>query len=778
VVIENGMLDEIIVEHSSHEHVKGNIYLGVVTRVEPSIEAAFVDIGRKKFGFLPFKDVLPESYLQTGERKARTRIQDVMVRGQRLLVQVVKESRDAKGPSLTNAVTIPGRFLVLMVSSDSSGISRKIEDESERKKIKQLMSDLGVPASMGVIIRTAGVGRTKTELQKDIQALLKIWETIEQQFGDSNTKAPSLLYEGPNMVVRTVRDHFSNDMTEVVVDNKESFDALNEFMKLVMPRMRSRIKFHQDTKPLFSQHNIEQQIESIYHRRVELPSGGSIVIDVGEAMVSIDVNSGRTTGASALEETAIKTNLEAAEEVCRQLRLRDLGGLIVIDFIDMFQKKNKALLEKQVKLSCKRDRARVNLSRISRFGLLEMSRQRLAPPVKEGFFSDCQHCSGTGHVKTESSAALSVIRKIQEHLAVGNVKVLQVKTSTQVANYLLNNKMKSLLELKEKSGVDFLFESEQYLPFENFSFTVLERKKEEDKLIEQKSGLQRESRTEGEGSSEDSSEKRGRGRRPSTGRGRGRRPSSGGRERNTEEQQASPFIGPRPEGETSPEEKSTPRGRGRRPSTGRGRGRKPSSAGRQRKSEEDKATEEKASLFIGPRPEGETSSEEKSTSRSRGRRPSTGRGRGRRPSSGGRERNTDEGNTTEQQTSPFIGPRPEDENSPEEKSDPRSPSRRPSTGRGRGRRPGGRPGTRRPARSPRSNSRSSTGVEDSSGNTQLPGENNPSVRDSTSTTSPPPPKAVPDRESNEDRQPMENVSRLHEAVIKNRPPFDSGPNRK
>ena len=728
VVIENGMLDEIIVEHSSHEHVKGNIYLGVVTRVEPSIEAAFVDIGRKKFGFLPFKDVLPESYLQTGERKARTRIQDVMVRGQRLLVQVVKESRDAKGPSLTNAVTIPGRFLVLMVSSDSSGISRKIEDESERKKIKQLMSDLGVPASMGVIIRTAGVGRTKTELQKDIQALLKIWETIEQQFDDQTTKAPSLLYEGPDMVVRTVRDHFSNDMTEVLVDNQESFDALNEFMKLVMPRMRTRIKFYQDTKPLFSQYNIEEQIESIYNRRVELPSGGSIVIDVGEAMVSIDVNSGRTTGASALEETAIKTNLEAAEEITRQLRLRDLGGLIVIDFIDMFQKKNKALLEKQVKLSCKRDRARVNLSRISRFGLLEMSRQRLAPPVKEGFFSACEHCGGTGHVKTDSSAALSVIRKIQEHLAVGNVKVLQVKTSTQVANYLLNKKMKSLLELKEKSAVEILFESQEHLPYEDFSFSILERKKEEDRLIEQKSGMQGDSKLDGEG---------------------------------------------------TPQEKSDRRGRGRRPSTGRGRGRRPSSVTRERKPEEDRAKEQKASAFIGPRPEGEANLEDKSErGSSRGRRPSTGRGRGRRPSSASRERKTEEDKANEQKASIFIGPRPEGEGEKDNR------VRRPSSGRGRGRRPGGRPGARRPARSPRGRPRSSpqaregvsTETENKSNDAQSPRGN--ISKSSTDSTPSSPPKAKPEREPTEERQPMENVSRIHESVIKNRPPFDSGPNRK
>jgi len=621
VVIENGMLDEIIVEHSSHELVKGNIYLGVVTRVEPSIEAAFVDIGRKKYGFLPFKDVLPESYLQTGEKKARTRIQDVIIRGQKLLVQVVKESRDAKGPSLTNGVTIPGRFLVLMVSSDSSGISRKIEDESERKKIKQLMSDLGVPASMGVIIRTAGVGRTKTELQKDIQALLKIWETIEKQFGSPDTKAPSLLYEGPDMVVRTVRDHFSNDMTEVLVDDKESFDSLNEFMKMVMPRMRNRIKFYQDTKPIFSQHNIEEQIESIYNRRVELPSGGSIVIDVGEAMVSIDVNSGRTTGASALEETAIKTNLEAAEEITRQLRLRDLGGLIVIDFIDMFQKKNKALLEKQVKLSCKRDRARVNISRISRFGLLEMSRQRLAPPVKEGFFSACQHCGGTGHVKTDSSTALSVIRKIQEHLAVGNVKVLQVKVSTQVANYLLNKKMKSLVALEEKNGVDILFESQEHLSFENFSFTVLERKTEEDKVIGQESSMQKDSKPEGEGSSEEKGEKDNR-------------------------------------------------------------------------------------------------------------------------------------------------------------------VRRPSVGRGRGRRPGGRPGTRRPTRSTRkrpwSSSRTKEGAEkeNKSAAAESPRGNIFPGKDSMDSAPPPPPKAKPDGEPAEERQPMENVSRLHEMVIKNPPPYDPGPNRR
>ncbi len=577
---------------------------------------------------------------------------------------------------------------------------------------------------MGVIIRTAGVGRTKTELQKDIQALLKIWETIETQFKDPSTKAPSLLYEGPNMVVRTVRDHFSNDMTEVLVDNKESFDSLNEFMKLVMPRMRNRIKFYQDTKPLFSQYNLEEQIERIYNRRVELPSGGSIVIDVGEAMVSIDVNSGRTTGASALEETAIKTNLEAAEEITRQLRLRDLGGLIVIDFIDMFQKKNKALLEKQVKLSCKRDRARVNISRISRFGLLEMSRQRLAPPVKEGFYSDCKHCGGTGHVKTDSSAALSVIRRIQEHLSTGNVKVLQVKVSTEVGNYLLNKKIKSLLELKEKNGVEVLFESEQYLPFENFSFTVLERKKEEDKVIEQKSNIQRVSSSEGEETQEEKNERRSRGRRPSSGRGRNRRPSSGVRDRMEAE---SSLIGPKPEGVDSSEEKTENSPRARRPASGRGRGRRPSFTSWERKTEENKVSEQKPAVLIGPMPEGDGSSEDK------------------------RDNNR---------------------------------FRRPSSGRGRGRRPGGRPGSRRTSRPPRNRTgdlpRAGERVspENKSDGAGSSGSNPSPAKDSNLPPSSSPPKTGSERESNEDRQPMENVSRLHEVVIKNPFPFDPDPNRK
>ncbi|MCH7622730.1 MAG: Rne/Rng family ribonuclease, partial [Nitrospinae bacterium] len=477
VVLEDGKVEELIVEHASHEQIKGNIYLGTINRVEPSIEAAFLDFGGKKFGFLPFKDVRRDSYLQTGEKKARTRIQDVLIRGQKLLVQVVKEGRDTKGPSLTNWISLPGRFLVLMVGQEASAISRKIEDESERKKLRDIIADFNLPENMGIIIRTAGLGRTKPELQKDLQMLLNIWEKLDSDLQNEDIQAPALLYSEPDMVVRTVRDHFTADTSEIIVDEKESYKVLQGFFKMVMPRLIRRVKFHKETKPIFSQYNVEAQIESIYDRTVKLPSGGSIVIDIGEAMVSIDVNSGKTTGASQLEETAVKTNLEAATEVGRQLRLRDLGGLIVIDFIDMYQKKNKALVERQLKLICKKDKARINLSRISKFGLMEMSRQRMSPPVKEGVFESCQICKGTGHVKSVGNIVLGMLRKIQEIIARDNVRLLAVEVSPEVGDYMLTHKLRYLLDLQEKHHFIIDFVSKPGLAHEDFSYNVLERKK-------------------------------------------------------------------------------------------------------------------------------------------------------------------------------------------------------------------------------------------------------------------------------------------------------------
>ena len=358
VILEDGKINDYIVENVSQEKIKGNIYFGVINRVEPAIEAAFVDFGGSKYGFLPFKDVLKESYVDTGEKKARVRIQDVLVRGQQILVQVAKESRDAKGPSLTNSISLPGRFLVLMSGSHASAVSRKIEDEEERKKLKTLVADFKLPKNLGLIIRTAGLGRTKTELQKDLQRLLMVWENLTSSCEKKVQQPPFLLYQEADMVVRLVRDNFTTETSEVLVDNIESYNAVKSFMKMVMPRFVNRVKLYQDTRPIFSRFNIEDQIESLYQRKVLLPSGGSIVFDSGEAMVSIDVNSGKTTSASQLEETAINTNLEAAEEIGRQLRLRDLGGLVVIDFIDMFHKKNQTSVEKEIKKICKIDKAR------------------------------------------------------------------------------------------------------------------------------------------------------------------------------------------------------------------------------------------------------------------------------------------------------------------------------------------------------------------------------------------------------------------------------------
>ena len=479
VILEDGKINDYIVENVSQEKIKGNIYLGVINRIEPAIEAAFVDFGGSKYGFLPFKDVLKESYVETGEKKARVRIQDVLVRGQEILVQVAKESRDAKGPSLTNSISLPGRFLVLMSGSHASAVSRKIEDEEERKKLKTLVSDFKLPENLGLIIRTAGLGRTKIELQKDVQRLLMVWENLKSSRQKKTKKPPFLLYQEADMVVRLVRDNFTTETSEVLVDNIESYNAVKNFMKMVMPRFVNRVKLYKDTAPIFSRFNIEDQIESLYKRNVPLPSGGSIVFDSGEAMVAIDVNSGKTTSASQLEETALKTNLEAAEEIGRQLRLRDLGGLVVIDFIDMFHKKNQTLVEKEVKKICKLDKARVNIARISKFGLLEMSRQRLAPPVQQGAFVECDSCSGTGVVRSLNYVVIHVLRKINEHLAKGKVQKLIVEVSPDVTAYMLNNKSAFLLGLQEKFKFKLEFLSKPGISWTDFKFQTVEKTSEQ-----------------------------------------------------------------------------------------------------------------------------------------------------------------------------------------------------------------------------------------------------------------------------------------------------------
>jgi len=489
VILNNNIIDNYIVEHSSREQIKGNVYLGIINRIEPSIEAAFIDFGYKKFGFLPFKDVLKESYVHTGEKKAKIRIQDVLMRGQKILVQVTKESRDAKGPTLNNVLSIPGRFLVLM-HGQGNAVSRKIEDEAERKKLKDIVADFNLPENLGLIIRTAGVGRNKIELQKDLQMLLKVWEKIQSAMLDDSAPAPYLIYQEPDLVVRTFRDHYSSDTSQIIIDNSDAYKSLKDFARLVMPRNRNLVTLYKETRPLFSEYKVEEQIESIYERNVPLPSGGSIVIDIGEAMASIDVNSGKTKGGLDIEETAVTTNLEAAKEIARQLRLRDLGGLVVIDFIDMYQKKNKVAVEKELKLACKTDKARINLSRISKFGLLEMSRQRISPPVNDGIFDECSLCNGSGHVRSINSIVLLVFRKVQELIAKGKVKVITMEISSEIVTHLLNSKMDAIADLKEKYQIDIKFRSKPGLVFEDFKFEITETKDEnfedESKVIDNK----------------------------------------------------------------------------------------------------------------------------------------------------------------------------------------------------------------------------------------------------------------------------------------------------
>jgi len=366
-----------------------------------------------------------------------------------------------------------------MSGSHASAVSRKIEDGEERKNLKTLVADFELPKNLGLIIRTAGVGRTKTELQKDLNRLLMVWENLTSSQNKSVQKAPYLLYQEADMVVRLVRDNFTTETSEVLVDNVESYKAVKSFMKMVMPKLENRVKLYQDTQPIFSRFKIEDQIESLYQRKVLLPSGGSIVFDSGEAMVSIDVNSGKTTSASQLEETALNTNLEAAIEIGRQLRLRDLGGLVVIDFIDMFHKKNQGLVEKELKKICKLDKARINMARISKFGLLEMSRQRLAPPVQQGAFIVCSTCSGTGIVRSLNYIVIHVLRKINEHLANGKVKKLKVEVSPDVIEYMLNKKVKFLLDLQEKLQFELEFISKTAISWENFKYIVTEKTEEE-----------------------------------------------------------------------------------------------------------------------------------------------------------------------------------------------------------------------------------------------------------------------------------------------------------
>ena len=480
-LLEEGVLQELEVEYSGRKQIKGNIYKGVVTRVDPSIHALFVDYGGSKFGFLSFNEVHPsyygkDNYVEGESIGERPTIEKNIRPGTELVMQVVKEERDGKGAFMTTYISLAGRYLVLMPGSKKGGVSRKIEDEKEREKLKEIISKLGAPEDIALIIRTAGMGRAKADLKKDMSSLLRVWKSIQRK--EKSQKAPSMLYQEGGLVIRTIRDYFSSDVETILVDNPDVYREAREFIKIIMPRYQSRVKLHREKTPLFSMYQLEKQIESIYSNRVPLEGGGSIVIDPTEALVSIDVNSGRSRTEKNIEETAFKTNSEAALEIARQLRLRDLAGLVVIDFIDMRQRKHIAQVEKELKAALKRDKARIDVGRISKFGLLEMSRQRIRSSLIERSFVTCPHCGGSGAIKSIESNALYLLRKIHETAMRKDVEKIDILLPTEVANDLLNRKREELFNIEKDHCLKIVITGQPGIPINSFNMEVKKRGEE------------------------------------------------------------------------------------------------------------------------------------------------------------------------------------------------------------------------------------------------------------------------------------------------------------
>ena len=468
-IVDGQKLIDLDIETAGKEQRKNNIYKAVITRVEPSLEAAFVEYGGARHGFLPFKEVAPQ-YYQPGSGN-RPSIKEALKEGQELLVQVEKDERGSKGAALTTYISLAGRYIVLMPNNPSGGgVSRRIEGE-DRNELRNILEQIEVPRGMSIIARTAGIGRTLEELQWDLNYLQQLWEAIEG--AAEAEKAPSLIYLESSLVVRAIRDYFSPDIGEILIDTDDIFQQAQAFMGTVMPANVNRIKRYHDDVPLFSRFQIEHQIESAHTREVRLPSGGAIVIDHTEALTAIDINSARATRGSDIEATALNTNLEAADEIARQLRLRDLGGLIVIDFIDMESNKNQREVENRLRDALHHDRARVQTGKISRFGLLELSRQRLAPSLEEDNYAPCPRCSGIGHIRGTESSALHILRIIQEEAMKENSAAVHVQVPVDVATFLLNEKRSDIHRIESRLKVDVTLIPNPHLETPHYSVTRL-----------------------------------------------------------------------------------------------------------------------------------------------------------------------------------------------------------------------------------------------------------------------------------------------------------------
>ncbi len=459
-IVDGQKLIDLDIETAGREQRKGNIYKGVITRIEPGLEACFVNYGEERHGFLPFKEIA-RTYFKEGVDVRSARIQDALREGQELIVQVEKEERGNKGAALTTFVSLAGRYLVLMPNNPrGGGVSRRVEGE-DRQELRETMDQLNIPQGMSIIARTAGIGRTVEELQWDLSYLMQLWTAIDGAAKDNS--APILIYLESSLVIRAIRDYFSPEIGEILIDTDDIADQATAFMSVVMPDNVSRVKRYRDDVPLFSRFQIEHQIETAYSRTVELPSGGSVVIDHTEALVAVDVNSARATRGADIEETALRTNQEAADEVARQLRLRDLGGLIVIDFIDMEDAKNQRAVENRLRDALHFDRARVQMGKISRFGLMELSRQRLRPALNEGSHITCPRCNGTGVIRDAESSALQVLRLLQEEAMKENTAAVHAQVPVDVATFLLNEKRSDITKIETRLKVNLILIPNRHL---------------------------------------------------------------------------------------------------------------------------------------------------------------------------------------------------------------------------------------------------------------------------------------------------------------------------
>ncbi len=468
-MVDGQKLYNLDIEYASGSQNKNNIYKGRITRVEPSLDSIFVDFGSEKNGFLPFREISREYYLTEPIPGEKHNIKNLFEEGQEIVVQVVKEERGTKGAALTTYLSLAGRFMVFKPNnSKGGGISRKITGR-ERLDTFEVLDQLDQPNGSSVIVRTAGVGRPLIDLQWDLNYLVGIWDSIKKLALDA--KAPALIFKENSLIARSMRDHLEDDIGEIIIDDEDTYENSKKYIKQVSPKNLKKLKHYSEATPLFTRFQIENQIESAYSNQVRLPSGGTVVIDYTEALISIDINSGRATKESDIESTALQTNLEAAEEIARQCRLRDMGGLIVIDFIDMRQYKNQKAIENAMRTAVRKDRARVSVGGISRFGLMEMSRQRLRPSLDDSAYKICPHCNGIGKVRSTESLALSVLRLVGEEARKEKTKSVIANIPPNAANYLLNEKREWINEIEEREKIDIVLTADPELSSVNFTIT-------------------------------------------------------------------------------------------------------------------------------------------------------------------------------------------------------------------------------------------------------------------------------------------------------------------